>query len=195
MANYDDFAKSFSNTRHTKWGNVSAFIETLPKYSLLYDVGSGNGKYADCRKDLAYIGLDISSKLLACALEKHDRGEFIIASAFTLPFRSKSSHATICIAVLHHFPMLEQRLTVLKELIRVSSTRIHFTVWAAEQPKKAKWIHQGGTDYIIPWQNTHHRLYHLFTEQEVKDILSQLNLQHYTITFEENNWCVSIYLI
>ncbi|KEP65699.1 UNVERIFIED_CONTAM: methyltransferase domain-containing protein [Hammondia hammondi] len=45
---YDRIAKHFSHTRYKPWPKVRAFLEGLPKYSLVVDVGCGNGKYLQC---------------------------------------------------------------------------------------------------------------------------------------------------
>ncbi|EKG03914.1 hypothetical protein TCSYLVIO_005026 [Trypanosoma cruzi] len=45
---YDAIASHFSSTRYKAWPKVQAFIESLPKYSLVADVGCGNGKYFTC---------------------------------------------------------------------------------------------------------------------------------------------------
>lgn len=45
---YDRIAKHFSHTRYKPWPKVRAFLEDLPRYSLVVDVGCGNGKYLQC---------------------------------------------------------------------------------------------------------------------------------------------------
>jgi len=42
---YDRIAGHFSNTRHTGWPRIEKFIEGLDEYSVLADIGCGNGKY------------------------------------------------------------------------------------------------------------------------------------------------------
>ncbi|PHJ18619.1 methyltransferase domain-containing protein, partial [Cystoisospora suis] len=42
---YDRIARHFSHTRYKPWPKVHAFLESLPRYSLVVDVGCGNGKY------------------------------------------------------------------------------------------------------------------------------------------------------
>ncbi|EPT25059.1 methyltransferase domain-containing protein [Toxoplasma gondii ME49] len=45
---YDRIATHFSHTRYKPWPKVRTFLEGLPKYSLVVDVGCGNGKYLQC---------------------------------------------------------------------------------------------------------------------------------------------------
>ncbi|CBZ26116.1 conserved hypothetical protein [Leishmania mexicana MHOM/GT/2001/U1103] len=42
---YSAIADHFSSTRYKAWPQVSAFLESLPPFSLVADVGCGNGKY------------------------------------------------------------------------------------------------------------------------------------------------------
>lgn len=49
---YNNIADHFSSTRHSAWPGVAKFIESMEPYSLMLDVGCGNGKYLNLRKDL-----------------------------------------------------------------------------------------------------------------------------------------------
>lgn len=46
---YNQIADHFSSTRHTAWPGVVKFINSLEPYSLLLDIGCGNGKYLNLR--------------------------------------------------------------------------------------------------------------------------------------------------
>ena len=54
-----------------------------------------------------------------------------------------------------------------------------------EQEKKAKWVHLSGTDYMIPWRESHKRFYHLFTKKEMEELTNNLDA---TIFYEQENW-------
>ena len=56
--NYDEFATSFHKTRYSIWNQVGLFLDKIPKYSILLVCGCGNGKYAQYRKDITYVGND-----------------------------------------------------------------------------------------------------------------------------------------
>nr|CCC93879.1 unnamed protein product [Trypanosoma congolense IL3000] len=45
---YEAIAPHFSATRYKAWPRVRYFIESLPKYAAVADVGCGNGKYFTC---------------------------------------------------------------------------------------------------------------------------------------------------
>lgn len=191
MALYDNFASSFSNTRYSHWNNVKLFLDKIPKYSIVYDVGCGNFKYNSYRKDIIIIGNDISLKLLECSQILYKNPKIILANGLNLPYKNKSCDFSISIAVLHHLETYEQRLQYMKELIRVTKYNIHVTVWAAEQKIKSSWINKNNNDYLIPWQNKYLRFYHLFDKNEVIKLLSDLQINKYDLKFERDNWCIT----
>ena len=41
---YNSISGHFNNTRHFIWPSVKQFLETIPKYSIVADIGCGNGK-------------------------------------------------------------------------------------------------------------------------------------------------------
>ena len=47
---YESIAGHFSETRHSPWPNVSAFLHSLPSSAVVLDVGCGNGKYLGARR-------------------------------------------------------------------------------------------------------------------------------------------------
>ena len=130
---YEEIAPHFSDTRHTAWPRVKDFVCSLPRGSLLADVGCGNGKYLGCNEHVVSMGCDRSSNLLSICAE---RGfEVLIADCLQLPYRSNSFDATICIAVVHHLSTDDRRLDAIRELVRVTCVggRVLVTVWAMEQ--------------------------------------------------------------
>ena len=55
---YSKIAHSFSNTRSYIWPSVKLFLDNLDVGSIILEVGCGNGKNLDYRKDCFSIGLD-----------------------------------------------------------------------------------------------------------------------------------------
>lgn len=45
---YESIAAHFSASRYKEWPRIASFIQTLPPFSLVADVGCGNGKYFAC---------------------------------------------------------------------------------------------------------------------------------------------------
>jgi alkylated DNA repair protein alkB family protein 8 len=132
---YDQIATHFSSTRYAPWPKVADFLKGLDEGSLVYDIGCGNGKYAQVNPSVVMIGADASIPLLTFCRKKGMPA--VGAEAKRLPFRSNSGDHVICIAMLHHLASQENRLTSLKELIRVLKPKgtALVTVWAFEQSK------------------------------------------------------------
>ena len=183
---YDNFAKEFDHTRYSIWKSVKTFLDNLPKYSIIADVGCGNGKNIRYRSDLIFFGNDICEELIEIAKtkDKTNRNSYIICNGDRLPYKSNTYDAVICIAVLHH---VKNRKRFFDELLRILKPggKLLVSVWAYEQEKKAKWIHLSGTDYMIPWRENHKRFYHLFTKKEMEDLVDNLDA---TIFYEQDNW-------
>lgn len=49
---YNEIADHFSSTRYSAWPGVTKFINSMNAYSSMLDVGCGNGKYLNLRKDM-----------------------------------------------------------------------------------------------------------------------------------------------
>lgn len=199
---YSTIAQHFSDTRYSHWKAVKDFLLDIPKYSIVLDIGCGNGKYSLVRKDLIFYSFDITKELLIIAKQnrKGSIKDFMHGSCVqSLPILDNRIDYAICIAVIHHLvnPMdrIQSIIHILSKLKEKGSLLI--TLWAHEQPILPKWKWIKETDYLIPWldkytQNTYWRYYHLFTEQEVYElgnrIKEMIHTIDYKISFEHNNW-------
>ena len=67
---YEKIADHFSDTRYKAWPQVEHFLKTLPKHSVVCDVGCGNGKYLGVNPDVIMIGTDITHNLLKICNER-----------------------------------------------------------------------------------------------------------------------------
>ncbi|KAG8452956.1 hypothetical protein GDO86_004674 [Hymenochirus boettgeri] len=134
---YEDIAGHFSSTRHTPWPKVVDFLLSLPKGSMVADVGCGNGKYLGINKDLYMIGCDRSKNLVDICREK--KFEAFVCDALSVPFRTGTFDACISIAVIHHFATEERRHAALQELLRLlrQGGKALIYVWAMEQEYKS----------------------------------------------------------
>lgn len=216
---YYDIATHFDESRYAFWKAVREFLDTLPPYSLVADVGCGNGKYSRYRSDLVFFCNDVCVPLLRKITNPHHHVEMhsftgvLQADGASLPYRNNSMDAAISIAVVHHVPTYEGRLNFLRNILQSlrPGGRFVFTVWALEQPHKFNWVNitdaNGNNDFLIPWKDkysnkTYQRFYHLFSESEIQDVLSDLeshnDTTHTKLTssykFEMNNWVVEISL-
>ncbi|XP_030311266.1 alkylated DNA repair protein alkB homolog 8 isoform X1 [Calypte anna] len=146
---YEEIATHFSSTRHSPWPQIVEFLRSLPKGSIVADVGCGNGKYLGINKDLYMVGCDRSKNLVDICGERNV--EAFVCDALSVPIRSGSCDACISIAVIHHFSTVERRLAAIRELVRLlrpGGTALIY-VWAMEQEyknQKSKYLKDGGKD-------------------------------------------------
>jgi tRNA (uracil-5-)-methyltransferase TRM9 len=202
---YDHIALHFNETRKAIWTRVGKFLDMIPKYSLVADIGCGNGKYTRYRQDIFVIANDICIPLVNM-IEKSSTVSIstygcCIADGLYLPYKTKSFQYAISIAVLHHISDYESRLKFITNIINILEPggKLLFTVWALEQTIKPKWIYKGNNgDYLIPWldkytKQTFYRFYHLFSFDEINKFVNDLeNVNICNIVFEKDNWCVEL---
>ncbi|CAM9588239.1 unnamed protein product [Bubo scandiacus] len=133
---YEEIATHFSSTRHSPWPQIVEFLRSLPKGSIVADVGCGNGKYLGINEDLYMVGCDRSKKLVDICGEKNFQA--FVCDALSVPIRSGSCDACISIAVIHHFSTAERRLATIRELARLlrPGGMALIYVWAMEQEYK-----------------------------------------------------------
>lgn len=190
---YNTIAPHFDKTRYKVWRKVSEFLDILPSYSLLADIGCGNGKNSLYRRDLICFPMDISSELLEITRAKGDI-DCILGSGSNIPYKTNSMDAVISIAVVHHLPTHELRQIFFNELIRIVKPggKILISMWADEQKKKPKWKLIPGTvsDYEVPWENKVNRFYHFFNKNEVITLME--NQHEYTLSYEYDNWYLEV---
>uniref|UniRef100_A0A1I8PW84 tRNA (carboxymethyluridine(34)-5-O)-methyltransferase n=1 Tax=Stomoxys calcitrans TaxID=35570 RepID=A0A1I8PW84_STOCA len=142
---YDHIAEHFSETRHSPWPQVTEFLKSFPKGSILLDVGCGNGKYLNCNPGMLNIGCDRSCGLLkVCSSLSY---QTFRCDCIYVPIRSSSVDGCISIAVIHHLATKERRLMAIKELARIlrPSGRGLIYVWAKDQNannKKSSYLRQ-----------------------------------------------------
>jgi alkylated DNA repair protein alkB family protein 8 len=147
---YDAIAADFSLTRHTPWPKVCQFVLELPPWSVVYDVGCGNGRYLQQRHDIIALALDRCSGFAQLCLRSSLHAAQ--ADCLQLPLRSSSCDALLSIAVLHHVSTPERRARAVHEIARVlvpgGVCCIH--AWATEQGQESRRVFKG-SDCLVPW--------------------------------------------
>ena len=189
---WDAIAKSFDSTRRKTWNECIEFITSLPKKSLVLDVGSGNGRHLlpcakHCKK---VIGLDISIELLEIVKKKVfdnklKNVELVHSDAVNIPLRANCINAILYIATLHNISVRYRRINSLKEIYRILKPggKAIVSVWSRWQDKYRqhfliRMIAQFGRnefgDIDICWRQhglNISRFYHLYSKIEFeKDI-------------------------
>uniref|UniRef100_A0A182Y9F9 Fe2OG dioxygenase domain-containing protein n=1 Tax=Anopheles stephensi TaxID=30069 RepID=A0A182Y9F9_ANOST len=135
---YNEIAKHFSDTRHSPWPRVEAFVRSLPAGAVLLDVGCGNGKYLASSECVVMLGCDRSEGLLQVCV---DRGFNVLqCDCLAVPFRDESVDACISIAVIHHLATDQRRKQAISEMVRVlrPGGKALIYVWAKNQEANAK---------------------------------------------------------
>ena len=215
---YNAIAEHFSHTRYKPWPRVKAFLDGIPKHSLVGDIGCGNGKYLFCTDNLVMIGTDIAESFASICREKEKGTQTLVNDTISVPFKSNSLDYAISIAVIHHLSTVERRSKAISELIRIirPGGRCLIYVWAYEQEKKF-----GGKDVFVPWNNqikfepqtakatdkefddskntvVYKRYYHMFEEGELEALVCDTaKLYGHEIGiidsyFDHENWCINL---
>ncbi|KAL0244473.1 hypothetical protein GEMRC1_008557 [Eukaryota sp. GEM-RC1] len=168
---YDDIAGHFSCTRFTIWPLVTRFLSALSPFSLVSDVGCGNGKnLIASSSDHIAVGCDISMELCSLArdsiVERDKICDIFHADGLYTGFKPNIFDATLSIAVIHHFSSSQRRLQAIQELYRITKPggKVLISVWAYGQPKMSKWTPiqiiesryspccaSDTQDFIVPW--------------------------------------------
>ncbi|HLE47333.1 MAG TPA: class I SAM-dependent methyltransferase [Candidatus Thermoplasmatota archaeon] len=136
---WETIADSFNSTRGRPWRPVLEFLETVPTGARLLDAGCGNGRHARAAqaKGLEVVGVDFSRKLLRHARREVGGAALVEAAVERIPFRDASFDAGIASAVLHHVRGREERIAVVRDLVRVLKPggRLLLSVWSRDQPR------------------------------------------------------------
>ena len=190
---YSKISKEFSRTRWNVWPNVGNFIDSLDVNSFNGDIGCGNGKNMLHRSDIKFIGMDICEELLNIC--KSRNLEVIQGDILRIPIQDNYLDNVICIAVIHHFKTRTDRISAIKELIRITKTKgkILIYVWALEQPEKSirKFKQQ---DNLVPFQSRqsgiYYRFYHVYKAGELEEEVIKANGTIINSYYDNGNWCI-----
>jgi SAM-dependent methyltransferase len=83
-------------------------LDTIRPFSTLCEVGCGGGYYADLiahrYPDAVYRGLDISPAMIAVARRHYPDDEFVVGSAYELPFGDASQDVVVDGVAIIHMP-------------------------------------------------------------------------------------------
>jgi alkylated DNA repair protein alkB family protein 8 len=168
--------------RGVLWPSATEFVQNLEEGSVVADVGCGDGKYfpAVWEAGSYVIGTDISLPLLETSFDEsylaattsdgaativpdsrrvsphrkalQKRPAVAVADCMSVPLRTGSCDAAICIAVMHHLSTADRRIRCLEELTRIvrPNGRIHVQAWAMEQAANSR-RRFAATDVFVPF--------------------------------------------
>lgn len=191
---YSNIANHFDKTRYHTWPKIRDFVNNLDTLSAIYDIGCGNGRNMNIRKDCKFIGYDQNENLIQEAQKKNLNCQ--IGDNLNLPVNDNQADAILSIAVIHHFCTRERRLLALSELFRILKVngKILIYVWSHEQQKFEK----DSKDTFLKWtnqsdDNIFYRYYHLFEKDELEKLIIH-NFPNISIV-ESGNQCHNWYVI
>lgn len=218
---YNRIAEHFSQTRHTPWPRVAAFVEAARPNDTVLDVGCGNGRHLLPAKNggAVLFGCDIIARFVEICRER--RLEVLRCDALRLPYRSAVFDRVLCVAVIHHLASEERRLRALQELVRVTALKGHLlvTAWAFEQTEDSKRKFES-QDVTVPWKlpaehdperaaevanaadakeirklpaSSVDRYCHVFVQGELEQLIGRLgNVQIVESYYDNANWAVIV---
>ncbi|MBA3047903.1 class I SAM-dependent methyltransferase [Patescibacteria group bacterium] len=199
--NYEEIAEDFSETRKKHlWPELLKLTGSVKNGSKILDAGCGNGRLIEAfkGKDIDYLGVDASQKLLKSAKKQKPGFKFKLGDILKLgDIAEVNFDYVFCIAVLHHIPGKDLRVKALRQLKNKVSDegKIIITAWNLWGQKKFRKLILKFTllklikknqmdigDILFDWKNSageivSRRYYHAFTKRQFKKIAKKAGLK------------------
>lgn len=173
---YEEIALEFNDTRYTQMTGVTDFLDSLNSNDKVLDIGCGNGISMLYRKDLNMFGIDICQNFVNICVNKNlnvKKGNIL-----DIEYNNNEFDAIICTSVIHHLLDEKSRIKAIEEIIRVLKVGklAQIQVWDySKLINSDKFVKLTDYDYIVKWKLNQERYYHLFTIDEIKNLISQVN--------------------
>lgn len=140
---YNQIGTEFSASRAYIWPDLKPFLEHVPDFSSILDIGCGNGRLLlGLPKNVRYTGLDISSVLIREATKNHPQARFIEGDLTRKEIWKEFPQFDyiFCIAVIHHLPTRHDQLFLLQQIKKhlKPGGQCLITAWNLWQPKLLK---------------------------------------------------------
>lgn len=171
------YAKRIKEHSSIDQKQLTAFTSWLEPGSRILDAGCGSGRDSILFQSLGFdvIGVDISEQLLAEAHNAYPAISFQKGDLLSLPFQDNFFEGVWAHASVVHFDKVEQVKTALNEFYRVLKKGgiLHLLVRAQRKSK--------GNGYESDSISNDNRYYFNFTQQMVKDYLTELHFELLTL--------------
>lgn len=191
---YQKIATDFSQKRSYIPPDFLYLKKFIKKDDRVLDLGCGNGRLYEIKNEAEYFGVDFSEKMIEIAQKRYPQGKFLVADAFSLPFKNHFFDKVFCLSVFHHIPSKFYREQFLKEAKRVlkKDGLLILTVWNLLPKKKIKLLLLKYTflkligkskldffDMFLPWKDSRgkivvNRYLHVFRRSELEKLLKRV---------------------
>jgi ubiquinone/menaquinone biosynthesis C-methylase UbiE len=170
-----DVIDSYWNNTPSESKHRDLLVYLVSKYITnkdhLLEVGSGTGLvYEKLRRlidDQHYTGVDVSRNMLEIAKERFPSANFLQADVFHLPFSENSFEVVTAFEVFGH---LNEIQTPIREMFRVASRLVIFTVWSSSETITAQ-------EKILNSVFIHRS----FAHNDVMDTISKSGIENFSI--------------
>ncbi len=193
---WERIAVSFSHTRQNLWLEFKDLVKYVKKGDRVLDLGCGNGRLFQIlkEKEVNYLGIDQSEKLICLAKEKFPQTNFIktnlietFSNYCSEKLLSNEVDIIFSIALLHHLPSKGLRREFFEKcfsLLKKDGFLI-LTVWNFFQPRlikkyRIRKIIFGFKNILIPFKEKEkitYRYYYAFRKRELEKIFNGAGFQ------------------
>ena len=195
--NYEEIAEQFNETRKKHlWPELVELVKGINSGDSVLDIGCGNGRLLEALQDkqVNYLGIDSSAKLIELARVKYPNMKFAVGDVLELSqIPEINFNYVFCIAVLQHIPSRKLQIDAVRQLRNKinENGRVVISVWNMWAQKKyrrlvlkfalLKLIKKNKMelgDILFDWKNAQgmvvsKRYYHAFYKMELKRICKQ----------------------
>lgn len=217
IQDYNLIAEDYARTRAFVSEDIRSLGEHTESGDKVLDLGCANGRLFEVlgNKNVDFLGVDNSPKLIEVAQKRYPKAGFQTADALNLPFPDDHFDKVYSISVIHHIPSKELQLQFMKEARRVLKPQglLIMRVWDFWRRKagfelflKYALLKLAGRskldfkDVFLPWNDSSRkaiiqRYFHCFTKKELEGLAKEAGFKIIKIWRAGKDPRTNIYLI
>jgi ubiquinone/menaquinone biosynthesis C-methylase UbiE len=167
---------------------IDRLLADIVKQGRLLEIGCGTGHWSEFFSDKGFdvTGIDVSAEMIKIARQKHiPNSRFEIADGRNLPFEDESFDVAAAITVLEFTPEPANIISEMVRCVKKSKGVLIISVLNSLSGYNQKRKNKLGSVYSSA---------HLFSPQQIRDLLSQYGLPRIQITgfVPEKEWLLGI---